>query len=105
VKEFLHLFHSLFFFIDPPLKFFAGLAGTAVAGAIPIPGISDGIGNIVKQGIQMGFGDHKFDVDDFKKDVIMGAGMGAVKGLVNPIKKKIGASKSLVFFLFLFFFF
>ena len=65
-----------FFFIDPPLQFFAGLAGTTVAGVIPISGVSDAVGNIVKQGILWIFGDHKIDVGDFSKDVLTGAGMG-----------------------------
>jgi len=124
MKEFLHFIHSFFLSIDPPLKFFAGLAGTAVAGAIPIPVISDAYGNLVKQGIQMAFGDHEFDYGDYYQDLITGAGMGlgtyAIKKKISSLSlknlkilKKVskaahkirGASKSLVFFLFLFFFF
>jgi len=122
MKEFLHFIHSFFLSIDPPLKFFAGLAGTAVA--IPIPVISDAYGNLVKQGIQMAFGDHEFDYGDYYQDLITGAGMGlgtyAIKKKISSLSlknlkilKKVskaahkirGASKSLVFFLFLFFFF
>ena len=82
--------HTHFFFIDPPLKFYAGLVGTAVAGAINIlrfPGLGDAVGNAVKQGILWSFGDHKIDVGDFAKDVLAGLGMDA-------ISKKIAAKAS-----------
>lgn len=82
--------------LDPPLEIISGLVGTAVAGAIPIPGLSDAVGNLVKQGIEMTFSDHKFDKEDFTKDVVTGLAMGKVMDKLGAVTKGIrGRSKSI----------
>ena len=87
----------LIFNLDPPLKFWSGLAGTAVAGAagaIPIPGFGDAAGNFVKQGIEMLFSDHKFDTADLTKDVATGLAMGKITERLGAVTRGIrGTSK------------
>lgn len=86
--------------LDPPLEFVSGLVGTGVAGLIPIPGLSDAVGNVIKQGIEMAFSDHKFDVEDLTKDVVTGLVMDKVSKRFAAVTRGIrGNSKKLFVFL------
>ena len=63
---------------------------------IPIPGVGDAIGNIVKQTSLMVLTDHKFDWDDLAKDFATGLVMGKIGDRVSSITKGIrGTSKFL----------
>ncbi|XP_066930554.1 uncharacterized protein [Clytia hemisphaerica] len=82
---------------DSGTKFWAGLAGATVSGLIPIPGTGDAYGNIVKQSINIMFGDQEvFDLKDYAKDVITGLipfGLGKAKHITKGVRGKVWAER------------